>query len=124
MMYKNQTLPDVPSRYEWLITPKYSEKEWVTSASIQTASASVSMFASTVMLISIIRHHKEELKTSPYFRLILSLAFADMIYSFSFIIGPFVVPTSYKLMVCGQLEMTHLVQSLQQSIHLDLFCPY
>ncbi|GFH56291.1 triacylglycerol lipase 1 [Chaetoceros tenuissimus] len=91
---------DVPSHYEWFVTPKnfYSDKEWVTSASIQTASASVSMIASTVMFISIIRHHKEELKTSPYFRLILSLAFADMIYSFSFIIGPFVVPKSYKLM--------------------------
>ncbi|GFH56292.1 hypothetical protein CTEN210_12768 [Chaetoceros tenuissimus] len=99
-MYENQTLPDIPSHFEWVTTQKnfYSDKEWVTSASIQTASASVSMIASTVMLISIIRHHKEELKTNPYFRLILSLAFADMIYSFSFIIGPFVVPTSYKLM--------------------------
>ena len=99
-MYDNQTLPDIPSHYEWVSTPQnfYSEKEWITSASIQIVSASVSMIASTAMLISIISHHKEVLKKSPYFRLILSLAFSDMIYSFSFILGPFDVPKSYKAM--------------------------
>jgi len=111
------TIPPMGSELPWLseLTPTQD----ITLIVLQVLSSTLSLIGSCIIIFKILRKScQKQASTTPYDRIILGLSSCDVLMSFTFMVGPFLLPsdTSRRSSAIGNdSTCTHLGFLLQLS---------